>query len=198
MPPVSLARRRHSVPVWAYGCRSATWFENPRIPRFAPDTRGVPPQRYSTVQYYNCWLLLVILGRFRDPRKRAKKGLFLGVSKTTLFLHFLTSLITHRHHQNIIITSLLHHFIINFTHHITSYNSSTLQRPQKHDFGTPKTPLFWPLKNTPFLTPKTLFFVIIKIIIINVINTSSETSKITFFSFFNFFKNRKLFFKSAN
>jgi hypothetical protein len=59
---------------------------------------------------------------------------------------------------------------------------------------TPKTTP----KNDPFLTPKTLFFNIIKIIIINVINTSSKTSKITFFSFFNFFKNRKLFFKSAN
>ena len=197
MPPVSLARRRHSVPVWAYGCRSATWFENPRIPRFTPDTRGVPPQ-CCLAQNYHCWLLLVILGRFRDPRKRAKKGLFLGVSKTTLFFMFFGFLTSLLHHQLFINSSSTHHFIINFTHHITSYNSSTLQRPQKHDFGTPKTPLFWPLKNTPFLTPKTLFFVIIKIIIINVINTSSETSKITFFSFFNFFKNRKLFFKSAN
>ena len=156
------------------------------------------PSAVLVVQNYNCWLLLVILGRFRDPRKRAKKGLFLGVSKTTLFSRFLTSLTSHCSHQLIIKSSSTHHFIINFTHHITSYNSSTLQWPQKHDFGTPKTPLFWPLKNTPFLTPKTLFFIIIKIIIINVINTSSETSKITFFSFFNFFKNRKLFFKSAN
>ena len=152
------------------------------------------PSAVLLVQNYNCWLLLVILGRFRDPRKRAKKGLFLGVSKTTLFWLFHVSW----YHIVIINSSSLHHFIINFTHHITSHNSSTLHWPQKWRFWGPKTPQKRPLKNTPFWPLFWPHFRVIKIIIINVINTSSETSKITFFSFFNFFKNRKLFFKSAN
>ncbi len=122
--------RRHSVPIRSCGCRSATWFENPRIPRFAPDTRGVPPQCCSCIQNYNCWLLLVILGRFRDPRKRAKKGLFLGSSKTTLFSRFLVLLITLLHHQIIIITST-HHQLTSSHHIIKLFNS---QRHRKSRF----------------------------------------------------------------
>ncbi len=77
--------------------------------------------RFLDVQNSNCWLLLVILGRFRDPRKRAKKGLFLGVSKTTLFFVFFScpyiTLTSSTFHHYIIITSL-HHQLYS-SHHIT-------------------------------------------------------------------------------
>jgi hypothetical protein len=50
------------------------------------------PSDALVAQNYNCWLLLVILGRFRDPRKRAKKASFWGSQKRPFFWCFWCSL----------------------------------------------------------------------------------------------------------
>ncbi len=110
---------------------------------------------------------------FSDPRKRAKKGLFLGSSKMTLFWRFLTSpyitLASSNHHQHITSSST---YIIT-SHHKTLQLSTTskitILGVKKGSKMTPKTTP----KNDPFLT---LFGPQIhhhQIIIINVINTSS-------------------------
>ncbi len=115
------------------------------------------PSTTLVVQNYNCWLLLVILGRFRDPRKRAKKGLFLGVSKTTLFCLF--SLLTL---FCIISTSSIYRLIINFNHQLTSSHHQIVITRQNRHFR----PFLGPSKNTPFLTPFSTSSIFIILLII--------------------------------
>ena len=78
------------------------------------------PSAVVCVQNYNRWLLLVILGRFADPRKRAKKASFWGLKNDPFFeVFWLFKLInTSSTHHQIIVTSSNHHQLY-LSHHIT-------------------------------------------------------------------------------
>ena len=180
--------RRHSVPIRSCGCRSATWFENPRIPRFAPDTRGVPP-RWMFL-FRNIFLSLILTRRFGlhfRPRFRAHFWVIFwplfDPSFSTLFLTSFWSslLLTLFYSLQLIIITSLHHQLTS-SHHIIK--SSNRQHTWKCSFWA----LFWPLEKHPFFD---LFLTSSIFITQHIIDHHHQRHqhiikdlKITFFSFF--------------